>query len=952
LLWLRAELNRAEEEASRGNYGLARNRLTKLVGRWPYQAEVAYKLGICERVKGRREAALAAWSRVPLGSPFFAKAAAWRGTTLTELGKYAPAESVLESALGGASGPDAEQVQRALIRLYRLQGRMYEVRRLLRDVWGRSAEPAGVLKELWDIDAGVYPMVERRRVLDAADPADDRVWLAQANLAIRTGWFEEARKRLDDCLRRRPDDRAVWRALRDLHLATHDVEGVWRVLPHLPAREFSPSQVLVLRVWFVAHTGDVEAERRALEVLLEGDPANTPAADRLGALERLAVLTLEAGRPAEAAELRRRKARLDDAIAGYRQIMNDEANLASRAEELAQLAETLGRRFDAQAWRSVARGSRGRIDAVPAESAGMPDPRDGRTLADLLADLQPAPVPKPTARPAQPDAPARPIDPGFTDDAEAVGLRFVFDMGRTPECMLPETMSGGVGLLDFNGDGWLDVYVVQGGPFPPPPQAGTPTTQAAQGDRLFANRGDGTFTDVTTASGIATFPPGYGHGVTVGDYDNDGDPDLFITRWRSYALYRNNGNGTFTDVTGAAGLGGDRGWPTSAAFADLDNDGDLDLYVCHYLIFDAEHPMLCPDAKGGYRYCEPSKFPSEQDHLFRNDHGRFVDVTAAAGIVDPVGRGLGVVAVDVDDDGRTDLFVANDGMGNYLFHNLGGLRFEEIGHVAGIAGNAQGGYQASMGIACGDLDEDGRPDLVVTNFFNESSTLFQNLGQGLFGDRTSASGLGPASRYYLGFGTAFLDYNNDGRLDLLTANGNVNDERPYNFYGMPVQLLAGQPGGRLGDVSAGCGPPWGVLRIGRGLAAGDLDNDGRVDAVILSQNEPLAYFHNRAPCGHSVTFRLEGTVSNRDGVGAVVTVNRGGRRQVVPRFGGGSYQSACDPRLHFGLGAATRIETLEVRWPSGRTDRFSDLAIDQGYLIREGDAAPKPMAGFGRKPGV
>jgi hypothetical protein len=525
--------------------------------------------------------------------------------------------------------------------------------------------------------------------------------------------------------------------------------------------------------------------------------------------------------------------------------------------------------------------------------------------------------------------------------------------------MLPETMSGGVGLLDYNGDGWLDVYVVQGGPFPPPVPA-VPASQAVShcardacarpGDRLFANRGDGTFTDVTAASGIASFPPGYGHGVTIGDYDNDGDPDLFLARWGSYALYRNDGSGRFTDVTGAAGLGGQRGWPTSAAFADLDHDGDLDLYVCHYMTFDAQHPVLCPDDKGEYRYCDPSKVPHEHDHLFRNDRGRFVDVTGAAGIVDPNGRGLGVVAADFDDDGCIDLFVANDGTGNSFFRNLGGFRFEEIAHVAGVAGNAGGGYQASMGIACGDLDGDGRPDLVVTNFYNESSTLYQNLGRGLFADRTAASGLGLASRYYLGFGIAFLDYDNDGRLDLITANGNVNDERPSLSYGMPVQLLAGREGGRLVDVSARCGPPWDVLRVGRGLAEGDLDNDGRVDAVILAQNEPLAYFHNRTPGGHFVTFRLEGTTSNRDGVGAVVIVDCGGQRRVARRFGGGSYQSAGDPRLHFGLGSAPRIDRVEVRWPSGRIDRSRDLAVDRGYLLREGDPDPRPAAGFQRRP--
>jgi hypothetical protein len=400
-------------------------------------------------------------------------------------------------------------------------------------------------------------------------------------------------------------------------------------------------------------------------------------------------------------------------------------------------------------------------------------------------------------------------------------------------------------------------------------------------------------------------------------------------------------------VTAAWGLGGDRDWPTSAAFADLDNDGDLDLYVCHYAAWDPDHPRLCrsPGSKG-YITCDPHIVASLPDHVFRNDGGRFVDVTAEAGLVDPDGRGLGVVAADLDDDGQVDLYVANDGTANYLFHNRGGFRFEEVGHQAGVAANAEGGYQAGMGIACGDLDGDGRLDLAVTNFFGESTSFFRSLGGGLFADRTASIGLAAPSRYLLGFGAAFLDANNDGWLDLITANGHVMDSRPQAPYAMPVQLLLGSPDGRLSDVTARAGPPLRVPHIGRGLAIGDLDNDGRMDAVLVAQNEPLVYLHNRTAGGHFLVIGLEGRASNRDGVGARVVVEAGGVRRVSHRLGGGSYLSASEPRLHLGMGRATQVDRLEVRWPSGRVDRFRDLGTDKGYRLREGDPKPTPLPGW------
>jgi hypothetical protein len=473
-----------------------------------------------------------------------------------------------------------------------------------------------------------------------------------------------------------------------------------------------------------------------------------------------------------------------------------------------------------------------------------------------------------------------------------------------------------------------------------------------EGDRLFRNRGNGTFEDVSEKSGIAGFRRGYGNGVSVGDFDNDGRPDLFVTRWRSYALYRNIGSGRFEDVTAKAGLGGDRDWPTSAAFADLDGDGDLDLYVCHYFAYDPSDPRRCGrlEMPGG-SLCMPLDFPSLPDHVFRNDSGRFVEVTSRAGFVDPNGRGLGVVATHLDDDDQIDLFVANDMTANYLFLNRGGFQFEERGPTAGVASSADGFYKSGMGVACGDSNGDGLIDLAVSNFYGESMTFFANVGGGFFVDQTAQAGLLEVSRPLLGFGLAFLDANNDGQLDLLSANGHIFDSRPKIPFTMPLQLLAGGTDGRFRDVSGQAGEPFGPLHLGRGLAVGDLDNDGRIDAVVLAENEPLIYLHNLTDkAGHFLTINLEGTRSNRDAVGARVAIVAGGRRLVAERIGGGSYQSASDPRLHFGLGQASVVESVEIRWPSGQSDRHAGLPADRAYLFREGAKAAVPIASRGQSP--
>jgi enediyne biosynthesis protein E4 len=963
----RTALVEIREQLQAGRHGVAARNLAALLAREPDSDEAAYLLGLCEKFRGRTKAADEVWARIPPGSRFAPPAIVGRAVMHVDRGQFADAERLLTRAL---SDPriDGFELRRFLAPLYWQEGRVQETRRLVEANWevlnqsgrGGSDQAIELVRLHIALGVGMASAESVRAFLDSAEqlaPGDERIGLGKANLAIRQGAFDEAARGIEACLRRHPEDVPAWRARLDWAMATGRVAEARDALDHLPAAESDPAEVHRLVAWFAARRGDVASERSALQQLAEADPADGAAFDRL------AELAVREGQPARAAELRKRKAEIDPVKAEYQQLLLRDQPVRDAAR-MAELAEQLGHRFEAKVFASVALASepgrddlRAALARLQSESRGAAAVGPGPTLAAAVGEPSAAHGALPSLAAVQ-DASAEPIQ--FEDGSVRAGLGHVFDNGESPIHQMPEVSSGGVGLIDFDGDGWLDVYAVQGGPFPPPGPGGNghghaPDARAPRGDRLFRNRRDGTFEDVTESAGLPGTSRGYGHGVAVGDYDNDGRADLFVTRWRSYALYRNRGDGTFEDVTLAAGLVGDRDWPTSAAFADLDNDGDLDLYVCHYLKWDAGHPRLCQNrTRSAYISCDPLDSEALPDHVFRNDGGRFTDVTALAGIVDRDGRGFGVVAVDIDDDNRVDLFVANDRSANYLFHNQGGFRFEEKGLMAGVACNAHGGNQAGMGVAAGDLDGDGRLDLAVTNFFDESTTLFHNLGGGQFADHTAAVGLAATSRDRLGFGIAFLDANNDGRLDLMTANGHVADYRPEVPYAMPVQLLIGRPcpsavpypsagshpGGSLTDVTARAGPPFLVPHLGRGLAIGDLDNDGRVDALLVADNEPMVYLHNRTAGGHFLTIGLEGTTSNRDGVGARVIVEAAGTRQVSQRLGGGSFLSASDPRLHFGLGPASRIDRLEVRWPSGRVDSWQDLDADHEYRLREGD--PKP----------
>jgi tetratricopeptide (TPR) repeat protein len=975
-----AALQDARTAMAENRLAVARKTLLELATAWPGRGEVLVLLGQCEEAMGRPARAVEVWGKVPTADPAYFQAAESRAILLTNLGRYDPAERLLRDCLARVEvdSPAAFPLLRALARVLRLQGRFDEVGDVLRASWLTAPDRASVLEELWQVDTEPVPLDGWKLFLDQADDADDRVWLGRARHALQAGRLDEARALLNRCLQRRNDDAAVWRARLDLALAADDPDWFWESAARLAAAAVRPEELATLRAWLAERGGDRETRQRAWQALLEVRPASTQA------LERLAVFAREAGAEPEADRLLRRKAEIDRAKDAIDKLGKRALRFRPFASELAQHCAVLGREFDSHAWSLLDREDRAGASDSPTE-ARAPEPAraanslnwcteqawhaflrivaagtgqlakaQADSLASRLADLRGTLTAATRDVAAVASMSSPPGQPWFEDQADSAGLRFVFDNGKTPLFLLPETLSGGVALIDYDSDGWLDVYCVQGGAFeiaPPKLESGSPPPihPSPAGDRLFRNRGDGTFEDATAAAGVdcLTWGRGYGMGLAVGDYDNDGDADLFITRLHSYQLLHNRGDGTFEDATDAAGLGGRQQNPTSAAFADLDADGDLDLYVCHYMTWDPANPKTCRNEQWGQYYCDPAHYESAADRIFRNDGGRFVDVTETAGFTDADGRGLGVVAADLDDDNRIDLYVANDGTANFLFLNQGNFRFEDVALSAGVAGNSDGGFQAGMGVAAADLDGDGRLDLLVTNLYLEGASLFRNLGGGTFADCSRSSGLFQQTRLSLGFGIAVLDARNDGLADVVIANGHVNDFRPLYPFQMTPQLLEGTASGRLVEVSQRAGEPWRIPRLGRGLAAGDLDNDGRIDVLIVHQNEPLAYLRNRTEKpGHFITLRLEGTRSNRDGVGARVTISSGGRRQTAQRVGGGSYLSAGDPRLHFGLGDADRIDWVEVRWPSGRIDRWEGFSADTGFRLREAEAAPLPLIGF------
>jgi len=524
--------------------------------------------------------------------------------------------------------------------------------------------------------------------------------------------------------------------------------------------------------------------------------------------------------------------------------------------------------------------------------------------------------------------------PQFVDIARQAGVAFHHTNGASAEKHIVETMGSGGLFFDYNGDGWIDIFLVDSG------SIADPAIDRRAHHRLYRNRGNGSFEDVTDKSGIQHHE--YGMGACAGDYDGDGRPDLYITNYGPNALYHNRSDGTFTDVTATARVG-DRRWSASCAFADLDGDGDLDLWVVNYVDADRTHSPYCGDARLGVRfYCNPLKYDPLPNTVYRNDgNGVFTDVSAASGVGALRANGLGVVIADYDNDGRPDVFVANDTMPNFLFHNTGNLRFTETGLVSGIAVAADGQTRAGMGIDSGDYDSDGRLDVVITNLDFEMHTLYHGLERGFFGDVTLESGIGFPTLPFVGFGVAFLDFDNDAQLDIAIANGHVLDNAPQfrtgSTYAQRKLLFRNATLRRFVEVGRSSGPAFAAEKIGRGLSVGDIDNDGDLDLLVTNNGQDAELLRNDGGNrANALLVRLHGAGSNTEAIGARIRLTSGSRTQIRDVKAGSSYLSQNDLRAHFGLGAAARADRIEVLWPSGRVEVIASVAANQIITVEEG----------------
>lgn len=533
------------------------------------------------------------------------------------------------------------------------------------------------------------------------------------------------------------------------------------------------------------------------------------------------------------------------------------------------------------------------------------------------------------------------------------GLRFVTEPSRTRHKHQPETMVAGVALFDYDGDGRLDIYAVNGATMP-----GLDKSDPRHHNRLFRNRGGFAFEDVTARAGVAG--KGYDMGAATGDYDGDGHVDLFVAGLRGNVLFRNRGDGTFEDATSRAGLAGrdpEYGslWGVGGAFLDYDRDGDLDLFVSNYCVWDPGTEPICNRAEAP-DYCHPDGYKGLPNSLYRNEgNGTFTDVSAAAGIRGHIGKGMGLGVADFDDDGWPDVFVSNDNVRGFLFHNRGGRTFEEVGLKSGIAYTERGDEVSGMGADARDVDNDGRPDVFQTALDGETMPLFLNLGGLAFEDRTAAAGLVAPTLATTGWSNGIVDFDNDGWRDLFVAGGGV--VAPDGDFGHRAarssSVFRNLGNGRFADVSASAGEAFANARaVHRGAAFGDLDDDGRVDVVVTALEAPMEVWRNVSPGSHHwLSVRAVGSGSNRDGVGAKIRVTTASGVQHAHVNTAVGYSSASDRRVHFGLGAHGRAEELRIQWPGGRVQILRDVAGDRELVVREEEAGPPEPPLRGGSPG-
>jgi enediyne biosynthesis protein E4 len=521
----------------------------------------------------------------------------------------------------------------------------------------------------------------------------------------------------------------------------------------------------------------------------------------------------------------------------------------------------------------------------------------------------------------------------FTDITAQAGIHFTHNNGAFGKKWLPETMGPGCAFIDYDNDDWPDILLINGQDWPGHAKNGSPTP------KLYHNNHNGTFTDVTAKSGLAISL--YGLGVAVGDYDNDGFDDVFITAVGQSHLFHNNGNGTFTDVTKAAGLWGPNEFSTSAAWVDYDRDGKLDLVVSNYVQWSEQGDLNCTLDGAHKSYCTPESYKGTSARLWHNlGIGKFEDATQKAGFYDPTSKSLGVAILDYNDDGWPDILIANDTQPNKLFLNKKNGTFEERAVSAGIAFSEDGVARAGMGVDAADYDRSGHASLIITNFANQMLSLYHNEGNGLFVDEAPRSDVGRATLVTLGFGCFFFDYDNDGWPDILVADGHIENEiervQKRVTYAEPPHLFRNLGNGKFEEVTAKVGAAFAAPKVARGAAYADINNDGALDVLITTNGGPAHLYRNEGGINQSLRIKLAGTKSNRDGVGAVVRVSAGSDKQWLMMKSGSSYLSQSELVLTFGLGTKIKADTVEVQWPSGQVDKLSNIAAGQTVTIEEG----------------
>lgn len=924
-----------EQAVQRQQWDDAERRLASWVARHPDDGRAWLLHGQALTSLGRDDEARQALARIPEDDPSWIQAQMGLGTLATQRHDRIEAERAFRAVM--EREPEAIEPKVRLLGLLLIQRRQEEARALLWDVFRQSGDPRQLVsltnialedrhQEIFRDLAGDGDRL-RKELESYLDRSPDDPWLRRGRGLLRLEQGDPAGALADLELANRvmDDDPAVRLALAECRIVLGAADQAIEALGPQPDRPIEQARWWILR-------GLVEQDRQrddeAIACFREAVKADP---EHLGAHYRLGRALVRAGLDDEAAPILDQAEVIRARMIAMKTLLDDRLGDLRDAEpcvELARLCLASSMPVEARAWFAHA----SRVDPFHREAQEaiaqlgevVPEvPRVPRLKRDLIERPERAATAKQTSAISG----AR-----FVDEATSRGLLFPYDSGAQGDLFIADMMGGGVGLIDFDNDGWLDVYLVNGCPLP------VDREHPPAPNRLFHNTGDGMFVDVTASAGVGG--RGYGMGCAVGDIDADGFEDLFVTGFGSTVLYHNNGDGTFTDITESAGVGSDR-WSTAAGFADLDRDSDLDLFVVTYVEADPATAPECRDASGRRIHCPPGRFPAQKELLFRNNGDlTFTDVSAEAGVERPDGQALGLAIADFNDDGWLDLFVANDITPDFLLLNRGDLRFEEVGIASGAAFDGAGRATASMGVVADDLNGDGLIDLFHTNFRNEPNTFLRNLGGGQFADATSGSGLDGPSLAVTGFGTVAIDAENNGTLDLFVANGHVFDQPWIN---QPMAQLphwyTGKGNGRyqVADPES-VGPYFSRAVVGRGVASGDLDHDGRVDLIVVHRDEPASLLRNVSPDpGHWLGVKLIGSASGPLPVGARVVCRVGDRTFTRWQSSGTSYLASSDPRLWFGLGSAEAIEALEVHWPSGSMHRFDDLPVDRIVQIHESD---------------